>query len=118
MESGGDRTEATGSSEAIMAELEDWQAVHPQASFAEIEAAVEERVAAVRGRLLAAALRRRARQDAAAPDAAWQCVGCGRRLQRRGQATGEVLVRGSRAVALVRAYGACPTCGVGLFPPG
>ncbi|MGI8550277.1 MAG: hypothetical protein ACR2PL_05670 [Dehalococcoidia bacterium] len=106
--------------EAVVAGLTDWQTAHPQASFAEIEAAVEERVTELRGKLLEEALVQRAAtasRDGGEAAAAWTCEACGQQLQRRGEATRPLLVRGNRSVRLTRPYDACPSCGAGLFPP-
>jgi hypothetical protein len=105
-----------GTSEGVEAEMRAWRRAHPQASFAEIEAAVEERLAAVRARLVAEAAGASAAADAEAQPAC--CPECGAVLQLRGQHTRAVTVRGGEAVRLARHYGVCLACGAGLFPPG
>lgn len=105
-----------GTSEGVEAQMRAWRLAHPQASFAEIEAAVEERLAAVRARLVAEAAGAPVARDAAVQPA--RCPDCGAVLQLRGQHTRAVTVRGGDVVRLARAYGVCLACGAGLFPPG
>ena len=103
-------------SEEVMSGMADWQAAHPQATFAEIEAAVEERLSGLRGRLLERALRTPARAEAETGAAC--CPTCGAALVARGAHRRTVTVPGPGTVQLQRAYQTCPVCGTGLFPPG
>jgi uncharacterized protein with PIN domain len=95
------------------AALRSWRREHPHASFAEIEAAVEEQLTRVRARALAGVLAEPAR----APDPL-RCAECGQPLESRGHHARAVTVRGDRVVHLRRPYAVCPACGAGLFPPG
>ena len=106
-------------SDEVLTGLRDWRTAHPRATFAEIEAAVEERLRRLRAQLL---------QDVALTSAAavWPdtptaarpaCPDCGTALQSRGQHTRTLTVQGDQAVPLARTYGVCPACGAGLFPP-
>jgi len=102
-----------------MAGLQDWQAAHPRATFAELEAVVDERLNGLRARLLEnLALARAAAAAAAGEEARPVCPDCGQPLQRRGSQTRTVLVQGEQAVRLHRPYAVCPACGTGVFPPG
>src|SRR3954469_8367618 len=104
--------------ERIRGELEEWRTAHPQATLAEIEAAVEERLGLARAQLI---------EEVALASAAVQ-IGrgtegpswpeCGHVMERRGQQERQVTVAGNRAARLRRGYARCPACGAGLFPPG
>jgi hypothetical protein len=106
--------------QAVADDLQTWRTAHPQATFTEIEVAVEERLAAVRARLVAdvAGGGSEAGSDAERSQRRLCCPHCGQELQRRGQRVRAVTVRGGEAVRLARQYGVCLACGVGLFPPG
>ena len=101
--------------EEVLSEMSDWEAAHPHATFAELEAAVEERLDRLRPRLLERALRTQARTAAAGPAT---CPTCGVALVARGERTRTVTVPGGGTVPLERHYQTCPACGTGLFPPG
>src|SRR5688500_17824595 len=98
----------------------DWRAAHPRATFRELEAALDERWARARARLLEdAALASRAADLASQPaDERPRCPDCGGTLQARGQRRRRVTVAGDQTVELRRSYAVCPACGAGLFPPG
>jgi uncharacterized protein with PIN domain len=101
----------------VLTGLREWRAAHPRATFAEIEAAVEERVQVVRARLLEDLALASAAADLTDGEAA-ACPTCGHRLQRRGAQTRTLTVPGAQAVQLRRQYAVCPACRTGLFPPG
>lgn len=91
-----------------------WRSQHPTATFREIEAAVDERLAAVRARLL---------EDAALASTATTVTGCacpqcGQPLRPAGRHRRQLLTTQEQQVTLERQYGQCPACGAGLFPPG
>jgi YgiT-type zinc finger domain-containing protein len=94
--------------------LRQWRAAHPQATFTEIEAAVDAELQQVRAQLVTEAAGARAPRSDAAPTV---CPTCGERLHARGTRTRTVRVAGEQAVTLRRAYLVCPGCGTGLFPP-
>lgn len=98
--------------EAVEQELVSWRSMHPHASFAEIEAAVEDRVRQVRARLL--------EQTVAAGFQEEQpiCPHCGATMRPRTQTDRQVVVQGEERVEVTGAYVVCPICGTGLFPPG
>ena len=104
--------------ERIQGELAEWRTMHPKATLAEIEAAVEERLGLARAQLV---------EDLALASAAVQiggsgerpsCPQCGHVMERRGPQERQVTVAGNRPVRLRRGYARCPACGAGLFPPG
>jgi RNase P subunit RPR2 len=107
-------------SEEILSGVKGWRLAHPKATFREIEQLVHERVSRLEARLV---------QDAALASAAkeWKeapaqerpvCLACGTTLVARGKHTRRLQGVGGQEVTLSRSYGTCPTCGVGLFPPG
>jgi YgiT-type zinc finger domain-containing protein len=103
-----------GEAEAALAA---WHAAHPDASFEEIEAAVEEQVSRLRTRLLGERVAAVAAQEPSeSPRPA--CPACGTPLQRRGRRARTLTARGGGTLRVERPYYACPACGSGLFPPG
>ncbi len=102
--------------------LRDWRAAHPRVSFAEIEAAVEERLSRVRAQMLEeAALASRAAALAPGGEGGQErptCTACGTPLEARGEQVRDLRVQGNQRVRLRRRYATCPGCGRGLFPPG
>jgi hypothetical protein len=100
--------------------FKEWRLSHPKATLAEIEAAADERLGQLRARMIS---------DAAMASAAasWQgcsqgerprCGQCDQALVSRGSRPRSLQTHGGREVRLERTYGQCPSCGVGLFPPG
>ena len=94
--------------------MAEWRAQHPKATFRQIEAAVDERLAAVRARML---------EDAALASAATEledseCPECGHKLENGGKHSRSLLTDHNKQVRLERRYGKCPSCGEALFPPG
>src|SRR3954465_4750787 len=102
----------TLSAEVVTA-LADWRVQHPRATLAEIEAALDERLARLRAQML---------QDAALTSAAtdWgdqsaaarpRCPDCDQPLQGAGGAPRHLQTQGGQELTLPRRYGTCPTCG-------
>lgn len=107
-------------SEEVYTGMAEWRVQHPRATFREIEAALDERLATVRARML---------QDVALASAATDlraqaggerpcCPECGHVLEAQGQEERTLRTTYERPVTLRRSYARCPACGVGLFPPG
>jgi uncharacterized protein with PIN domain len=97
-----------------------WCKEHPKATWAEIEAAVDEQINQLRAQLI---------QDLVlfGQDEDWRerpeeerprCPTCGTPLWARGEQTRYLQTTGGEAVKLTRTYGTCPACGVGFFPSG
>ena len=97
-----------------------WRKEHPQATWAEIEAMVDEQINQLRAQLI---------QDVVllGEDEDWSqkpteerptCATCGKPLWARGEQTRWIQTTGGQAVKLTRTYGTCPQCGEGFFPPG
>lgn len=119
------KTERLGESwrdqvEEVRVGLADWRAAHPKATLREIEAAVDERLAQVKARLLEEAIKTSAVVDlgALASEERPPCPECGEMLQPRGQRTRRLTISGDQTVEVRRRYAVCPACGTGLFPPG
>ena len=100
--------------------MADWRAAHPTATFNEIEAAWDERLNALRARVLAdlALASTAADLQAASAEERPRCEECGTVLQARGQSERGLVTQGGAEVRLVRSYATCPRCGDGSFPPG
>lgn len=107
-------------SEEVITGMAEWRGQHPRATLREIEAALDERLARVRARML---------QDTALASAATdvsqlpeeerpRCPECGHALEARGQEERTLRTTYERPVTLRRSYAQCPACGAGLFPPG
>jgi YgiT-type zinc finger domain-containing protein len=106
-------------SEEVLTGMKEWRLQHPKATFREIEAALDERLAKVRARML---------QDAALASAAAEmttskgedrprCPKCGHTLESRGSVTRQLTTNYNQTIELKRSYAVCPACGTGLFPP-
>lgn len=102
----------------ILAEMDTWRAAHPTATLAEIEAALDERLMALRRRMVTDMI-------AQSDQATWSerppadrpvCPTCGVPLQPRGKRRRQIRSAGGD-VPIDRTYGVCPACGGGLFPP-
>jgi YgiT-type zinc finger domain-containing protein len=106
--------------EDVLSGMQDWRTAHPKATFAEIEAAVDERLSGMRARMLEAAALASAAADVSGSTAGERpaCPECGQALAARGQRERTLRVPGEQTVALRRSYAVCPACGAGLFPPG
>jgi len=92
--------------------LTDWHATHPDATFLEMEEAVEGQLHGLRASLLA---------EQTAKTIVHQqpiCQECGSQMTVRSRGLRHVVLGGDEVVDLERAYSVCPSCGAGLFPPG
>lgn len=96
----------------VQADLAAWHSVHPRATFAEIEAAVEEQVSQLRAQLI------EERTTAGFREEQPLCEKCGTTMQPRARSRRTVILRGDEQLELERSYVVCPRCGAGLFPPG
>ena len=96
-----------------------WRREHPRATLTEIEEAVDERLAAVRTRLLVeTVMTSPAACFGGVPRAERpRCPECGERLLSRGQAERTLATTHGQDLRLRRSYGHCPACGLELFPP-
>ncbi len=97
-----------------------WRKEHPKATWAEIEAAIEEQINQLRAQLLQDVVQMGETEEwSQKPEEERpRCATCGKLLWARGEQTRYIQTMGGEAVKLMRTYGTCPTCGVGFFPPG
>ncbi|MGB8346552.1 MAG: hypothetical protein WCD86_16825 [Ktedonobacteraceae bacterium] len=97
-----------------------WREEHPKATWAEIEAVVDERMNQLRAQVLQEVVQMGETQEwRKLPEAERPtCATCGKPLSARGKQSRYLQTTGGEAVKLTRTYGTCPTCGVGFFPPG
>jgi hypothetical protein len=104
----------------ILTGMKDWRVQHPTATFRQIEAALDERLAGMRARMLAelALASRTADQSGQPPAGRARCPSCGARLEPRGTHGRTIVTDRGEEVRLERDYAVCPSCGTGVFPPG
>jgi hypothetical protein len=96
-----------------------WRQAHPKATWAEIEAAIDEQLNQVRAQLIEDVVQMGEGEN-------WRelpeeerptCATCGEALSARGEQTRYLQTNGGEAIKLTRTYGTCPMCGAGFFPP-
>ncbi len=106
-------------SEEVLTGMKEWRLQHPRATLSEIEAALDERLSRLRARMLAdAALASAATDWGAASPTVPRCPECGKPLRARGRHPRQLQTQGGHDLTLQRAYGVCPNCQAGFFPPG
>jgi len=107
-------------SEEVLSGMKEWRLQHPRATLREIEAALDERLARMRARMLEdmALASRAANWKEAARELKPVCARCGAPLVSRGQGQRRLQTTGGEELVLERGYGVCPHCGEGIFPPG
>jgi hypothetical protein len=95
-----------------------WRKEHPKATWAEIEAAVDEQIKQVRAQLLQDMVQMGESEEwSEKPEEERpRCRTCGKPLWARGEQTRYLQTNGGEAIKLTRTYGTCPECGVGFFP--
>ncbi len=92
-----------------------WRQAHPQATWAELEAAVDAQLGPLRAHVLG--------DTAVASDATdldqgrATCPACGARVVRAGRHRRTLRCEGEVPLVLERSYARCPACGTGLSPP-
>jgi rubrerythrin len=106
-------------SEHILREVQTWRKNHPKATFREIEEEVHSRMSRLEAQLLEAAVQESPSRDWSGASAQERpsCPVCRSPLQARGKRKRILQGAGGQSITLQRAYGTCPTCGTGLFPP-
>lgn len=104
------------SAQEMEARLQQWRQAHPQATFDEMEDAIQQELVHWQAQMMGAFLREGAAGDAG--EAAPVCMTCSKRMQRCGMRTRTVVSRLGQPIPFARAYWVCPACGAGLFPPG
>lgn len=108
----------SGMSEDILTGMLEWRLQHPKATFREIEAEVDRRLAVLRAKMIADAALACAQTDWVPGSVEGMCPECGKPLEKNGKKKRRLQTRGGQAVELEREYGVCLACGQGIFPPG
>ena len=105
--------------EEVISGMKEWRMQHPRATFREIEAALDERLARVRARMLEDVIlvSRAAEWEDKVGDGP-RCPECGAALKGRGKQRRGLTTLYEQTIRLEREYGVCPQCGRGFFPPG
>jgi hypothetical protein len=98
----------------MYAELRQWRANHPEASFDEIAAQVTPRRRGLMGQLLAQLAGQNGDGEVVE---GLNCSECGQVMSYKGRPKRDVLHK-EGATELKRAYYYCAQCETGLFPPG
>lgn len=106
--------------EDVMTGMKEWRLVHPKATLKEIEAALDERLAKVRARMLQDVALASAAADlkAAGVEERPDCPECGRPLEDQGQDKRTLTTHYNQRIELTRSYALCSACGTRVFPPG
>jgi YgiT-type zinc finger domain-containing protein len=107
----------SGLSEAILEEVATWRAEHPKATFREIEAEIDQRLSALRAKMISDTANASAAAEWEAAEGV-VCPACGAKLVKKGKKKRILLTREGRKIELEREYGVCVACGQGIFPPG
>ena len=106
--------------EEVMTGMKEWRLAHPKATFREIEAALDERLARVRARMLQDVALASAARDLAGAEATERppCPECGEPLEHQEMDTRTLTTHYDHTIELTRSYALCPACGARVFPPG
>jgi uncharacterized protein with PIN domain len=107
-------------SEEVLSGMKEWRLQHPRATLSEMEAALDERLAGQRARMLEdMALASEVADLSRMPmEERPSCPECGKPLSSRGQEERRLQTVGQQQIVLKRSYAVCPTCRVGFFPSG
>jgi hypothetical protein len=108
----------SGLSEEIMQGVAEWREQHPKATFREIEAEIDKRLAGLRAQMISDTAMQSAQTEWESGVAGVVCSKCGETLEKKGKKKRKLETQGGRTVELIREYGVCPKCGQGIFPPG
>ena len=106
--------------EAVLSGFKGWRLQHPTATLSEIEAALDERWAVARARLLAEAALPSAAADLRALPAEERprCPQCGDLLGRRGPEARHLTTTYEQPLTLRRHDAVCAACDQAVIPPG
>jgi ribosomal protein S27AE len=104
----------------VMSGMKEWRLQHPRATLIEMETALDERLGALRRRMIEDMAQASEAKDWGETTAGEKplCPECGQLLQRRGEEERTVQTQGGQSIKLKRRYGTCSQCGAGFFPPG
>jgi RNase P subunit RPR2 len=106
--------------EEVLSGMKEWRLQHPKATLRQIEVALDVRLGKLRARMLQDAALASALANLKVAQAAERpcCRECNTELVERAVAERQLVTQHNQVLKLKRSYGVCPTCGVGLFPPG
>jgi NADH pyrophosphatase NudC (nudix superfamily) len=105
------------SSQQASQAIAQWRAAHPEATLAEIEAAVDEQMNRLRAGMIEEVAQASPLEQAESGQQARKCPQCGERMQARGKHQRRLQTHGGQQVRLTRQYLSCPACGYSFFPP-
>jgi hypothetical protein len=106
-----------GLAEEVLLGMRDWRASHPRATWKQIEAELDARLARLRGQVLRDAAQASPAADFRGATERPPCPSCGTPLRAAGQHRRRLTTDYEQAVEIERTYGRCPACGAGVFPP-
>ncbi len=106
--------------EEVITGMKEWRLAHPKATFREIEAALDEKLAKVRARMLQDAALASAATDLQGAEARERppCPKCGQPLEHQEMDTRRLTTNYNHTIELTRSYTLCPACGTRVSPPG
>jgi YgiT-type zinc finger domain-containing protein len=105
-------TDPSSPYEQAQRELAAWHATHPDATFYDMERAVEAQIERLRAALL------ETQTDGTFCEERPACPHCGTTMVRQTRRRKRVVLKGDQTLDLERSYVVCPSCGEGFFPPG
>lgn len=103
--------------EDILSGMWEWRLQHPKATFVEIEAEMEVRIARLRAKMLEEIIGLSTAMDWPEGESV-HCPECGARMERRGKGKRKLQASGGSEIEIEREYAECPACGAGFFPSG
>jgi ribosomal protein S27AE len=103
--------------EDMLSGMWEWRLQHPKASFVEIEAEMEVRIARLRAKMLEELIAMSSAADWAEGEVV-HCPQCGAAMERGGKQKRGLQGSGGSEIEIEREYAECPACGAGFFPSG
>ncbi len=103
--------------EDLLSGLWEWRLQHPKATFVEIEAEMEVRLARLRARMLEELIAMSSAADWPEGEV-MHCPQCGAAMEHQGKQKRTLQGGGGSEIELEREYAECPACGAGFFPSG
>jgi hypothetical protein len=106
-------------SEEALSGIREWRETHPQATFQEIEQAVDERLNRLRSRMLQDVAQHSQASNWSEPSAESSpvCPNCGGSLRKRGKQRRKLQSSAGSQIPLERQFASCTQCGYSFFPP-
>jgi hypothetical protein len=107
-------------SEEALSGVREWREAHPNATFQEIEQAVDERLNRLRARMLQDVAEQSGASDwsGSARESSPVCPSCGGPLRKRGKQSRRLQSSGGSQIHLERQFATCIHCGYSFFPLG